>query len=317
MRNARPAIPLIPPAQKAQGRGGAHGPAQRAPVTARPAFIGTKKKSAATVMRLYAERGTTNAPSPQVLVADDNTAMRDIALTILRVAGFRAKGVDNGADAVEAVRQGDYALVLMDIEMPAMNGLDATRAIRALSDAKRQLPIIAFTGNVALGDQENFYQAGMNDFAAKPIAAHELVALIERWINGGTSIMEKKQNAPPLLEPSMLADLEAIVGLKSTIDLLVLFDETAGTHADAIRHAVKKQDTNTLSKNSHALKSIAGNCGFSRLSRHAAAIETACREGAFLKAFALARQVDQILAESRVFLKTTYPEIRTRQRASA
>ena len=104
--------------------------------------------------------------------------MRDIVLTILRVAGFKAHGVDNGVDAVKAVQRGDCDLVLMDIEMPAMNGLDASRAIRALASEKRQLPIIAFTGNVTPADQESFYQAGMNDFAPKPIAAHELIAII-------------------------------------------------------------------------------------------------------------------------------------------
>ena len=308
MRNARPTL-LRPRAQTMQTQA-AHTPIRHPPVAAEPTFLFAKGDAA--TRHLGTQRSATH-----ILVADDNAAMRGIVLTILRVAGFKAHGVDNGAEAVKAVRQGDCDLVLMDIEMPAMDGLDASRAIRALSNAKRQLPIIAFSGNSTPADQENFYQAGMNDFAAKPIAAHELIALIERWTNGGEAIMEKKQNDPPLLESGMLADLEAVVGLESTIDLLILFDETAGTHADAMRRAVKNRDTDTLSKNAHDLKGIAGNCGFSRLSRHAAAIEVACKDRAFPRAITLARQVDKILAESRVFLKATYPGVRTRHKAFA
>lgn len=263
---------------------------------------------------LCPENDAKNARTPRILLVDDSEAMRDMVLTILRVAGFEAHGASNGAQAVAEIRQKAYDLVLMDIEMPEMDGLTTTRTIRALAGTKNQVPIIAFTGNITLDDQERFYQSGMNDFAAKPIAANELVALVERWTNTAPPT-KKSQSGPPLFEPMPLAELEAVVGFQAMIDLLILFDETAGKHANAIRRAVHGRNADALARNAHDLKSIAGNCGFSRLSRHAAAIETACLEEEHTYAFALARRADKILAESRAFLKATYPDVYTRHKA--
>ncbi len=308
MRNAKP-TPQGPCAELTRP---AHRRTQR-PAWAAPTF----SKGSARTPHWRSESSVNSDSTSHVLIADDNVAMKDVVMTILRVAGFDTRGVDNGADAIEAVQHGDYDLVLMDIEMPKLNGIDATRAIRALPNAKSRVPIVAFTGNVTLEDQESFYQAGMNDFAPKPIAADELVALVEQWTGDTPPDAEERAYTPPLLEPMILADLEAVIGRESMTDLLVLFDETAGTHADAMRRAGENQGLDMLAKNAHDLKSVAGNCGFSRLSRHAAAIETACKDGDATHAFALARHVDKILAESRVLLKATYPDMRARLKASA
>lgn len=255
---------------------------------------------------------------PHILVADDNAAMQDAVLTILRVAGFDPDGVDNGEAAIEAVKKTDYDLVLMDVDMPKLNGIDATKVIRALPNGKSRVPIVAFSGSVTPDDRKRFFQAGMDGFAAKPIAANELVNLVEKWTH--VSPPADKKNAPkaarartmsdlPLIEPMTLADLEAMIGIELLLELLVMFDETACRHADNIRAAVKGKDLGRLAREAHDLKSIAGNCGLTRLSRHAAGIETAYREGKKAHAFALAREVDALLAESRASLLATYPGI--------
>lgn len=255
-----------------------------------------------------------DTPSPHILVADDNEAMQDVILTILRVAGFDPDGVDDGQAAIEAIKKEDYDLVLMDIEMPKLNGIDATKAIRALPSAKSKVPILAFSGSITPNDRERFYQAGMDGFASKPIAANELVTLVERWTDPKPPSPEaKKESDLPLIEPMTLADLEAAIGIELILDLLVLFDENACRHADDIRAALNEGNAAKLSENAHDLKSVAGNCGFTRLSRHAAAIELACKEQALDRAFALGREVDGMLAESRASLLATYPEIATKR----
>ncbi|MEW5704528.1 MAG: response regulator [Pseudomonadota bacterium] len=253
----------------------------------------------------------------RVLIADDNPAMQEIVRTILGLAGFDTKNVDNGIAAVEAIAAGEYDLVLMDVEMPKLSGIEATKAIRALPNGKSKVPIVAFTGHVTLDDQERFYQAGMNDFAAKPIAANELVALVERWTQEKPCPAEarteaRKESPLPLFEPMTLADFEAMIGLQSTIELLVLFDKTVRVHADGIRLATEKRDLLLLSENAHDLKSVAGNCGFTRLSRHAAAIEKACKHGNAALAFVLTGEVDGMLAASLSQLRATYPEVAAR-----
>ena len=114
-----------------------------------------------------------------------------------------------------------------------------------------------------------------------------------------------------------LADLEAAIGIALILNLLVLFDENACRHADGIRAAVEEGNATRLAENAHDLKSVAGNCEFTRLSRHAAAIEMACKEHALDRAFALGREVDGMLAESRASLFATYPDIRTKRDALA
>ncbi|MCE2509787.1 MAG: response regulator [Alphaproteobacteria bacterium] len=255
---------------------------------------------------------------PHILVADDNVAMQDAVLTILRVAGFDPDGVDNGEAAIEAVKQADYDLVLMDVDMPKLNGIDATKAIRALPNGKSRVPILAFSGSVTPYDRERFYQAGMDGFAAKPIAARELVTLVEHWTHPEprTKATPRKSDLP-LIEPMTLADLEAMIGIDLLLEILVLFDETACRHADGMRAAVKEKDAARLARDAHDLKSIAGNCGFTRLSRHAATIETACKNGEADRAFAWAREVDGMLAESRACLLATYPGIQAKYATSA
>ena len=125
------------------------------------------------------------APAPidglHLLVAEDNEANRELIGALLRAAGHRVDFAHDGAEAVEAARSGDHDLILMDVRMPVMDGLTATRAIRGLACKAASTPIIALTANV-LADQVAFYRAqGMNDHVGKPINPRELLTMIARW----------------------------------------------------------------------------------------------------------------------------------------
>ncbi len=135
---------------------------------------------------------TTGAPpqpgfQARVLVADDNPVNQQLTLALLRRAGHKAEAVSNGEEAVEAVSSRPYDLVLMDVQMPVMDGLTATRVIRGLSGAVARIPIIALTANAMQGDDAVCLDAGMDDYLSKPINARKLAEAVQRWARRPTA----------------------------------------------------------------------------------------------------------------------------------
>ncbi|CAO3361497.1 ATP-binding protein [Azospirillum palustre] len=121
------------------------------------------------------------AASARILLAEDLAMNRDLAVTMLTRAGHRVDAVDDGAAAVAAVQEQPYDLVLMDVQMPVMDGLEATRRIRALPGPVSRIPILALTAGVMQIEVERCLQAGMNAHLAKPLEKSKLLAAIGRW----------------------------------------------------------------------------------------------------------------------------------------
>ena len=121
----------------------------------------------------------------RVLVVEDNITNQQVTLGILHKLGPRAQTVVNGQEALDALQRSDYDLVLMDVQMPVMDGLDATRAIRAADNKvlNRSIPIIAMTARAMPGDRDRCLQAGMNDYIAKPVTPLALLQLLDKWIS--------------------------------------------------------------------------------------------------------------------------------------
>ena len=120
-----------------------------------------------------------------VLVVEDNVVNQTVVMGLLRKLGHTAEVVDDGAQALEAVKRSSFALVLMDCEMPVLDGYEATRRIRALGAPYDRLPIVALTANAFEEDRKRCLDAGMNDFVTKPISTTRLRTALERW-NPGT-----------------------------------------------------------------------------------------------------------------------------------
>ena len=125
-----------------------------------------------------------------VLLAEDNPANRMVARLTLERAGFQVHEVENGRDAVEAVRRRRFDIVLMDCRMPVMDGYGASRAIRQLPGAASDVPIIALTANAFKEDRERSAQAGMDDFVSKPFQARELVSKCLAWVRAGQVVAQ-------------------------------------------------------------------------------------------------------------------------------
>ena len=120
----------------------------------------------------------------RILVAEDNLVNQEVALGILRKLGLRADAVGNGAEAVQSLKTLPYDLVLMDMQMPEMDGLEATRVIRDAGSAvpDHRIPIIAMTANAVLGDRERCLAAGMNDYLTKPVSPQALIEALNTWL---------------------------------------------------------------------------------------------------------------------------------------
>ncbi len=124
-----------------------------------------------------------NRPDVRVLLAEDNATNQQVALGIFKRLGIRADLANDGREAVEAVTSGHYDIVFMDVQMPIMNGFEATRVIRDRSSSGgHELPIIAMTAHAMQGDRERCIEAGMNDYLAKPIVPKALVEVLLRWL---------------------------------------------------------------------------------------------------------------------------------------
>jgi CheY-like chemotaxis protein len=126
-----------------------------------------------------------NAFSYRILLVEDSPALQLVAKAMLTKLGVQVQLEINGREAVEAVRNGDFDLVLMDIQMPVMDGITATRHIRNLqAPEKAQIPIVALTAYAMKGDDQQFLEAGMNDYLTKPIRLDQLPRIFDRWLPG-------------------------------------------------------------------------------------------------------------------------------------
>ncbi len=118
----------------------------------------------------------------KILVADDHVINQRLAVLLLEKLGYQAEVVTNGEEALEALKTHRYQLVLMDCQMPVLDGYEATKAIRRSESALKHIPIIAMTANAMKGDKEKCLEAGMNDYVPKPIVAEDLEAALSRWL---------------------------------------------------------------------------------------------------------------------------------------
>jgi len=118
----------------------------------------------------------------KVLLVEDNVVNQKVALGILKKAGIQADTAENGIQALEALEKNSYQLVLMDLQMPEMDGFEATRKIRNNGRSYCDIVIIAMTANALPGDREACIQAGMNDYIAKPVTPADLMQMLDRWL---------------------------------------------------------------------------------------------------------------------------------------
>jgi PAS domain S-box-containing protein len=231
-------------------------------------------------------------PEAQILLAEDNAVNQELAIAILTKWGHHVDVVPNGIAAIEAVQAKRYDIVLMDVQMPLMDGVEATTRIRALGGRYKLLPIVAMTAAVLTNQVEDFKRAGMSDHIGKPFDPRELRRRINHWVTAGASTVADEQAATPatttvhadgalveavrpsvqdgVLDESICSELAEMIGSEKVIDLARRFAlDLSARFADV---ANRKQ----LCTDAHTVASSSGMMGFTSLSSSARELEYAC-----------------------------------------
>ncbi|MEP7102591.1 MAG: response regulator [Burkholderiales bacterium] len=210
----------------------------------------------------------------QILLVEDNEINQELAHDLLGRAGIVVTVAVNGRDALEVLSRQRFDAVLMDCQMPVMDGYTATRALRA-DPRWRDLPVIAMTANAMVGDREKALEAGMDDHVAKPIRINELFATLARHVRVGA-----KPAATVIEGIDFARGLEATMGDEHLYHrLLRMFSEREATFAQRLRAACSAGDFEEAVRLAHDLKSVAGSLGAQKVFEAAQALETECSRG--------------------------------------
>lgn len=252
----------------------------------------------------------------RVLVVEDNAINRQVAREFLSQAGLRVDTAENGLQAIAAMAEKAYDLVLMDIQMPELDGLEATRRIRALPEYAH-LPIIAMTAHAIAGDREKSISAGMDDHVTKPIDPDELVTTLLKWIKPGhrsiTNTHEQRQETDDAL-PRLTA-VDAVQGVKKVggnkqlyKKLLTDFYNDYCQTGDEMEKALAQGDHTRVLRVVHTIKGVAGNIGAADLYTTAIDLEGPLLAGDPEKAgtvfSAFSRALHRVLGELRPLAQT-------------
>lgn len=234
-----------------------------------------------------------------VLVAEDNPTNQRVVRKQLEQLGCAADIAANGLEALEMAKTGRYALVLMDHHMPEMDGLDATRAIRAIetSTGAKRTPIVALTANALRGEAERSFEAGMDDFCAKPLTLAQLARVLRRWLpdrDPAEAEMDAMvESALPPADDHTVLDLAHLAATLGAVDDglredLQLFVETTEDYVRRIVAAVEARDARTARETAHSAKGAARTAGARELAALMQAIEDSVKQDDFAAAASLA-----------------------------
>ncbi|MFC1650882.1 PAS domain S-box protein [Candidatus Latescibacterota bacterium] len=226
----------------------------------------------------------------RVLLVEDNEINQQVAKEILEGAGLIVEIANNGKIAVEKVHAHEYDVVLMDVQMPVMDGYTATRKIRSDSKYDR-LPVIAMTANAMAGDKEKSLDAGMDDHISKPIDPNNLFSTLEKWIKTPSTgkrtgvVVKKTEKAEEIVIPEMVGiDVEAGIkrvggNRKLYRDLLLKFRTNYTETVDNIQSAMDKGDIELAQRLAHTVKGVSGNISADDLHKKATALDADLKKG--------------------------------------
>ncbi|HMJ50263.1 MAG TPA: response regulator, partial [Burkholderiales bacterium] len=214
-----------------------------------------------------------------ILLVEDNDVNQEIAVELLTSEGASVEVANNGVEAIDKVQQTHYDAVLMDCQMPLMDGFEATRRIR--TDPRfRELPIIAMTASVLDSDRERCINAGMNDFVGKPYDVNELFSTLVRWLrhHPGEVVTVpaevSREGAPTIPGVDVENALRRVGGsIKLYMTLLSRFRETQTDAVHRIKEAIGRAETDTAQREAHTLKGLAGSIGATELAQRAVTVE--------------------------------------------
>ena len=215
----------------------------------------------------------------RILLADDHPTNQKLGLLVLKRLGYRADVAGNGLEVIEALNRQAYDIILMDIEMPEMDGVEATQKILRDWPADERPKIVAMTANAMKGDRERFLAAGMDGYVSKPIRPEALIAALK--LAAPNDIAVSPAEGSDMLDPSALASLRDVLGgdddaLAGLIDSYLA---EAPKLIEALNEAADSDDLDNFRRAAHTLKSSSRDFGITGLADLSARLEDAAREG--------------------------------------
>jgi two-component system, sensor histidine kinase and response regulator len=247
----------------------------------------------------------------KVLLVEDNEINMELASELLTTHGINVEPSWHGKEALEILENNDYDIVLMDCQMPVMDGYEATRRIRQ-KDKFRDLPIIAMTANVMVGDRIKAMDAGMNDHIPKPINLNHMLTTMAKWIKQGGFVTTDKKAAVSSLNDSTSGDFPRLPGIDTDLGLmsvqnnaalykklLLKFNKNQKDFGSEFNRALKECDSNSTKRLAHTLKGVAGSLGMSELQQTAQVLEEACNNNNNIET-----SLEQVLSELDIVTST-------------
>ncbi len=259
-----------------------------------------------------------------VLVAEDNVVNQMVAVGLLERDGHRVTAVADGLEAVAAVSNGRFDVVLMDMQMPKMDGIEATQAIRALPSPQSTIPIIALTATAVQGELERCLAAGMNDFVTKPVSPEALAAALARHTQAVavSDVSDADAAATPVvaaspsaqlsthhLDAAVITGLERQLGSDTTREIYRLFATQLAERRDGILESRARGRLREMAGLAHAIKGMAANLGFTALEALTQAIERSCQQGDDAAVAGLVDRLDGVIAEALYGLERQLPGV--------
>jgi len=259
------------------------------------------------------------ATAARVLIVDDNEVNVLVAEEIVRSAGFTTLTAMNGLDALTLVKSQDIDLILMDCEMPDMDGLDVTTEIRRLENeqvlphlARKPLPVIAFTAQAVHGDRELCLAAGMNDYVTKPVRREQLLERIRHWLEEIPAARRPHLPTMPQAIPTAgtpILDLEELVDRCSgnrefAEKILEKFAKRSPESLERLAEAVKSGVDNEVARAAHTIKGAAGNVSAQRLTAAVADMVQAARSHEQARYTELQQRVEEEFAACQAAIES-------------
>ena len=238
----------------------------------------------------------------RILLAEDNPVNQKVALRLLEKLDYRVEVVADGLAAVAAWQTGKFDLIIMDCQMPQMDGYEATREIRRLEEGKCHIPIVALTAHAMKGDEEKCRAAGMDDYLSKPIDRVKLEVCLELLLRG-TGTTDLVPDAPPPIDwEALLESIDGDTGFAR--DLADAFIGAGDRELAVIAAALATGDAATLRESAHALKGASANMRAAAASSAAAQLESAAGLGQSAELPALAKKLGAEVRRTSEYLRT-------------
>ena len=237
----------------------------------------------------------------EILVVDDNNINLTVTQSMLKKLGHQSATASDGLEALTMPRDRPFAMVLMDGQMPRMDGFEATRRIRESGESYSHIPVVALTANAMAGDKEQCLAAGMDDYIGKPVNIHQLSTLVTRWLKAG-SVGREAPLRVKRCDRARAAELARQLGAGFE-EVLELYLEDAAKRIDNIRAALDQHSSTLLAAESDALKSASANVGAAHICALAEQLQTQASAGD-------AEAVERLVAELADDLQATGDELR-------